>query len=252
MPGFDYLETFKKAVQSDDSERQIAILKKALEETGWKSTIMSELALWVANSNLPFVQFLEAYCDNNLDTPHGAEIRLADIYTGQNRLDEATARARRFVSKLRGTEEEKNLSQHPILLNMVGRCYLLMTAAYTHVGARSYSRRLLEKAIGLKLPETFLFKMKNELSTLNQELTKPENAQLNEKWELFFKSGTCYQELHTYCLARSAPHLAKRIEVIAENFKSISDYEVNESEMLMDLFMFRESSDSTVPSFELK
>lgn len=252
MSDFDFLSTFENAIKKNDSEQQIAILKKAIDEKGWKSTILSELALMVANSNLPFVNFMEAYCDNNLDTPHGAEIKLADIYAGQNRLDEATARARQFVSKLRGSEAEKDFTQHPILLTMVARCYLLMTAVYTHVGARSYSQRLLKRALSLKIPAPLSEKMKNEIHSLDREMADSNNKQINDKWEAFFNSGTNFHELQTHCLNKNAPHLARRIELIDGNFKFNSAYKVDDAEMLMDVFMYRESEDSTTPSFELK
>lgn len=240
---FDFLASFEKAVQKKDTEQQVAILQKALNEHGFKSAIMSDLALAVANHGLPYIAFLEAFCDENAETPHGAEIKLADFYAGLDKLDETTARARRFVSKFRGTDSEKNLSKHPTLLTMFARCYLLMTAAYTRLGARSYSKRLLSKAISLGLPQAFEDRMKNEIQLLDSELKTDKNLALDKKWEEFYQTGTNYSELYELCKAQQYPQMAKRIELIEGQFRFDSNFKVEESEMLMDIFAFRKNND---------
>lgn len=240
---FDFLNTFEQAVQKNDSEQQVAILQKALNEHGFKSNIMSELALSVANYNLPYISFLEAFCDENADIPHGAEIRLADFYAGMDKLDETTARARRFLSKFRGTEVEQNLSTHPVLLNMFARCYLLMTAAYTRLGARSYSKRILNKAIRLNLPKSFEDRMKSEIQTLDRELKAEANLERDRKWEDFFANGVHYQELYDLCRSQQYPQMAKRIELLEGNFRFNPDFKIDESEMLLDIFSFRTGKD---------
>ncbi len=251
--GFDFISSFESAVQKKDSEQQIAILQKALNEHGFKSAIMSDLALAVANHNLPYINFLEAFCDENAETPHGAEIKLADFYAGLDKLDETTARARRFVSKFRGTETEKNLSQHPVLATMFARCYLLMTAAYTRLGARSYSKRILNKAISLQLPKAFEERMKKEIQTLDTELKLETNSALDAKWEAFFSDGSNYTELYNICKTSQFPQLAKRIELLDGNYKFDPSFKVDEAEMLMDIFAFRKNADQNEPlSFALR
>lgn len=251
--GFDFIASFESAVQKKDSEQQVAILQKALNEHGFKSSVMSDLALAVANHNLPYINFLEAFCDENAETPHGAEIKLADYYAGLDKLDETTARARRFISKFRGTETEKTLSEHPVLVTMFARCYLLMTAAYTRLGARSYSKRILNKAISLQLPKAFDDRMRKEIQTLDTELKIESNLALDTKWEAFFSSGANFSELHEICKSSQYPQLAKRIELLEGHFKFDSNFKIDESEMLMDIFAFRKNNDQNEPlSFALR
>ncbi len=250
---FDFISSFELAVQKKDSEQQVAILQKALNEHGFKSAVMSDLALAVANHNLPYINFLEAFCDENAETPHGAEIKLADYYAGLDKLDETTARARRFISKFRGTETEKNLSEHPVLVTMFARCYLLMTAAYTRLGARNYSKRILNKALTLQLPKAFEDRIRKEVQTLDTELKIESNLALDTKWEAFFTNGFNYSELHEICKASQYPQLAKRIELIEGHFKFDSNFKVDETEMLMDIFAFRKNNDQNEPlSFALR
>lgn len=239
----DFLGSFEKAVQKKDSEQQIAILQKALAEHGFKSAIMSDLALAVANHNLPYISFLEAFCDENAETPHGAEIKLADFYAGLDKLDETTSRARRFVSKFRGTEVEKNISAHPVLLTMFARCYLLMTAAYTRLGSRSYSQRLLTKAIQMGLPKAFEDRMNSEILTLNNELKIETNLSLDKKWEEFYATGANYDELHELCIRSQYLQMAKRIELLEGKFRFNVDFKIDDSEVLMDIFAFRNEKD---------
>lgn len=239
----DLLETFEHAIQKKDSEQQIAILQKALKEHGFKSAIMSDLALSVANHNLPYIAFLEAFCDENANIPHGAEIRIADFYAGRDKLDETTARARRFLSKFRGTETEKNISEHPVLLPMFARCYLLMTAAYTRMGSRSYSKRILNRALQIGLPKAFEDRMTNEIRTLEIELQNEANANLDKQWEEFYATGANYKELHDRCLNSQYLQLAKRIELLKDKFRFDSNFKIGESEMLMDIFAFRKEGD---------
>lgn len=254
MNEFDFLGTLEKAIQKQDSEQQVAILKKALDEHGWKSPLMSDLALMVANYNLPFVSFLEAYCDHNVETPHGAEIKLADIYVGQNRMDQATARARQFVSKLRGTDAERNLQEHPVLLGMVARCYLLITAVYTQLGARQYSQRVLSAALKLSLPEGFDLRLRKEIVALENELKDKLHQEINLKWEAFFSgNGSKYfLELADLCIKNQAPHLARRLELLKSRFEFDRQFKMDENEILMDIFSYRESEESTELKFELR
>lgn len=240
---FDFLGHFERAVQKKDSEQQIAILQKALTEHGFKSPIMSDLALAVANHNLPYISFLEAFCDANAETPHGAEIKLADFYAGLDKLDETTARARRFLSKFRGSEVEKNLSAYPVLQTMFARCYLLTTAAYTRLGARSYSYRLLNKALQLGLPKAFEDRLKNEIQTLNNELKIQANSDWDKKWEAFFSTGANYTELHELCQTQQFPQMAKRIELLEGNFRFNIDFKIDDSEILMDIFSVKNEKD---------
>jgi len=245
IQSFDFLASFENAVYKKDAEQQVAILQKALNEHGFKSAIMSDLALAVANHNLPYIHFLEAFCDENSETPHGAEIKIADFYAGLDKLDETTARARRFVSKFRGTEMEQRLVEHPILLTMFARCYLLMTAAYTRLGARSYSTRILNKALSLHLPKTFEDRIKNEIYTLATELKNEKNRELDKKWEDFYSSGAHFYELYELCKTTKYPQMAKRIELIDGHFKFDSNFKVDDSEILMDIFAIRKNNTET-------
>lgn len=247
----NYIEQFEQAIKSKDQKQQIAILQKALEETGIESEVMSELAGAVASYNLPFIQFLEAFCNAIPNVPHIAEVRLADYYASTNRLDDATARARQFLSKLRGTEIEKDPAAHPFFHKLMVRAYLLMTAAYTQLGARSYSQRILFKGIALNPPEPFLDRVSNEIQTLQAELKDQHAAELNAKWEEFFQHGANYDEVYNLAQKNNFPNLARRLEILEGNFRFNTEFVITDAEILMDVFQVRTNDDEDKIAFEL-
>lgn len=251
MSEFNYISEFETAIKSNNKEQQVLILKKAFEEKGFKSEVMHELAGAIASYNLPYISLLEAFCDANPNVPHIAEIRLADYYAGIQRMDEATARARQFLSKLRGSELEKNPYSNPFFHSLMLRAYLLMTAAYTQLGARTYSHRLIEKALALNPTEAFDSKLKNEIQNLDTELQDESAATIDQKWENFFASGENFDELHELCLNNGFPQMARRLDLIHGNFKFKPGFKVDDAEMLMDVFILQPKEPGANAVYEL-
>ncbi|MBL7545210.1 MAG: hypothetical protein JNL11_15435 [Bdellovibrionaceae bacterium] len=251
MENFNFISEFENAIKNKNSELQISILKKALEEKGFQSPEMSELAGAIANYNLPLITLLEAYCNANPDIPHMAEVRLADYYASKDRMDDTTARARQFLSKLRGSEGEKNPSAYPVLLNLMARSYLLLTAAYTHLGARSYSQRVLRKGLSLPLAENFEKRLSNEIQMLETELQDADAARLDQRWEDFFQGGENFEELHALCVKNQFPQMAKRLELLHDNFRFNTSFQIDDAEILKDIFILKTTDDSTKPIYEL-
>jgi hypothetical protein len=127
-----------------------------------------------------------------------------------------------------------------------------MTAAYTRLGARSYSQRLLERAARLPLPQPFAERIHQEIATLDEELKATDAHEINTKWEDFFSSGKHFSELYELCVKNQFPHMARRLDLLNGNFKFQKDFTVDESEMLKDVFALQSSDDENQITYVLQ
>lgn len=238
----DYVEEFHKAVQSGNQDLQTQILKKAYEKEGITSEVVSKLALLIASAGLPYFSFLELFLRENPYKIHPAQVSLAAHYANQGQFDQATFEARSFLAKVHTAQLIQGLQEKPNLRHNVGRAYLLLTAAYTELGARSYSCRVLERGLALAISDEMRGHLEREIETLRKELAEPAHLQLDAKWEAFFTSGAHASELLDLCEQKKLPILAKRVDLLEGHFRFNSGLKIDEGEMLKEVHHFNDPS----------
>ncbi len=180
---------------------------------GWGILVATESGLECAGEYRTW--FMEQFPESVLPV----KIEYADYLAGNGNFDEATQIAREYLRLITDSGHIENLEEFTNVRAGASKAFLLLTAAYTESGARSYSRRVLEYASGYPLHPSFLARYQVELERLRDELQDEGNRQLNETWESFFQDGTHADELCELCQQRDCPMLARRVDLLEGNFR---------------------------------
>ncbi len=174
------------------------------------------------------------------------KVEYAGYLAQTEKHDLATHLAREYLRILNDAGHLARIGQLPIQRLGASKAFLIMTAAYTHVGARSYSRRILEWAGSLPLDEGYAVHYKNEIERLRQELQDNRNSQIDGFWETFFQSGANADKLMQACQKMDCELLARRVELIEGNMRFLPDFKVNRAEMLLLVVDFRDSDGKVI------
>jgi hypothetical protein len=170
--------------------------------------------------------------------PHSispVRVEYASLLADSNREDMATHLSRDYLYDLRQTGTLEKISRTDIARKGAGRAFQIITSAYTKLGARSYSKRVLNYALDHgafgELRETYT----TEKQRIDAELKQPQKAKLDALWERFFDIGKQGRRLIDWCDENSCPKMAQRIELIWQAFRFRRDYRVDASEILKHL-----------------
>lgn len=167
--------------------------------------------------------------------PHSispVRVEYASLLADSNREDMATHLSRDYLYDLRQTGAFEKISELEIARKGAGRAFLMITSAYTKLGARSYSKRVLDYALGHgafgELQEAYT----TEKQRIDTEFKQPQNAKLDAVWERFFESGKQGHSLIEWCDQNNCPKMAQRVELIWQGFRFRRDYRVDANEIL--------------------
>jgi hypothetical protein len=165
---------------------------------------------------------------------HAVRIYLANLLGRDDKPDMATTEARIYLRFARDKNQfEKPINQ--IVAGAVQWGFLLLTSAYTMLGARSYSLRVLHYAnrfANARWQATYTV----EKETLNNELKEPDKLAIDNKWEAFFTDGTHADFLHKYCIDAGFHDMAKRIDLLENNFRFNPSFKIDEEEIFQLVF----------------
>jgi hypothetical protein len=156
----------------------------------------------------------------------------ADLLARNGLFDAASDEARAYLRRTRDTGLLDDLAGKQLVADGVGRAFLLLTAAYTEVGARSYSRDVLAYALRHALADNWKAALRAEDERLAKELHDPALAAKDAKWRAFFADGGGYQALHAQCVADNFEALAHRLELLDVRFRVAPTARVDEDEIL--------------------
>lgn len=176
-------------------------------------------------------RFIPAYLEKYPQSLHPVRIFYADLLVRQGQLDLAADEARFYLRFLLDSKLIDDLQGKPILQDGVARAWLILSAVYTEVGARSYSKRVVETGLKYSLPSPWVETFNEELSQLNGELQSREMKALDEKWERFFASSDGWEDLDSCCQEKKFSLLKKRIELLKDSSKFNPSFNFND-EML--------------------
>jgi len=176
---------------------------------------------------------LEVFVSRFPNSLHLPRVYFSDVHCRGNRFDQATDHARVYLRHAQEVGALANLAEHRFVQQGVSRAFLLVTAAYTELGARSYSKRVLKYARQFAIAENWLETFTIEQLRLDAELKESDNKVVDDKWDRFFTGGNGIESLYTICAQRKFPRMAKRLELIEANFRSNPKFKIDEQEILL-------------------
>ncbi len=164
------------------------------------------------------------------------QVDWAERQVRRDLFDDATNEARAYLNRV----HEQGISiishEHEAVRDGCSRAFLLLTAAYTEVGARSYSARVLEFAMLLQMEPFWQHRFRAEHRRLTEELQIPHNRRPDEEWEAFFQHGKAPEKVIRRCDKFLMPVLSKRIETIAALQREDPNYRIDDTEILQMLY----------------
>ena len=179
------------------------------------------------------LEFLEKFVSLYPASLHLPRIYLADNLARAGRFDEASENARRYLRMAKDAGILEKLTNTRILRHGVSHAFLLLTAAYTELGARSYSEGVLRHALHFDLDPDFVKMIQQELARLAVEVRDPSHKAINEKWNAFFTNGSGADGLYEACTSRGFPILARRVDLLNANLRINSQFKVGEAELYL-------------------
>ncbi len=238
MFGFGKKESYEERIRGALAEglprKAASIARKAFTNKKTEEHVLA----WIASSMYEreissAFDLLEIFVDRFPNSLHLPRVYLADILCRASRFDHATDLARYYLRLAKDSDVFPTLSTKRILQEGVSRSFLLLTSAYTTLGARSYSKRLLQYGLSYELADRWKEIIKNELLQLDSEVKQIQHADFDKKWELFFNSGAGANELYQKCNDEGFPRMAKRVDLLETNFRFNSSFKANTDEVLL-------------------
>jgi hypothetical protein len=230
----DYEQRIRDALESGKTgeaeklARDLFLDKKSEEHVlAWAASVLFERGVHSA------IDLLESFINRFPDSLQLPRVYLADILSRASRFDQSTDQARYYLRQAMEAGAFGEPSKSRIIQEGISRSFLLLTSAYTTLGARTYSMRVLNYALQQELPAKWQEILNNELATLAQELRKEENHELDKKWESFFSSGDGADELYGMCEKNGFPLMAKRVDLLEGNFRFNAGFKLDTREILM-------------------
>lgn len=228
----EYVELARQHSEAGDKRALGEILAQAIDDYDGDE----EFSAWAAGiahgsgtANAP--ELLARFIERHPESLHPVQVDWAEGLLWQGRVDEGSNEARAWLSRAaRGGLPERFRSDE-MLRHGGCRALLILTAVYTEMGARTYSRRVLEGGLMLEIDPYWKRRFASEHHRLCEELRAPALAAADAKWERFFASGEAAADLVRACEAKKFPILARRIQVLAQKFADQSGWKPGEDEL---------------------
>lgn len=168
---------------------------------------------------------------------HPIQVDWAERRVWQGAIDDGTNEARAYLNRVRyRTDIPTAMEENDNVRDGCCRALLLLTAAYTELGARSYSRRVLGYALVCQNDLYWQRRFRAEYARIDQELAEPRNTAVDRVWEEFFRDGRNARDLASYCETKGYPILSRRVATLAEMFAETPGFTVDDAEMLHLLY----------------
>lgn len=225
-------ERFIQAFNGGNLKEAERLARTAFSSTQIPEHVLAHAAalLYQGNVSSSF-DLLQVFVERFPGSHHPLRVFLADVLCRQDQFDQATDHARIYLRILKDSEVLTDPKANPIVREGASRAFLLLTAAYTELGARGYSRRVLASALTLPLSDRWHGIMMQEQNRLRDECGSGEAKSMNETWEEFFSSGAGADAIHELCKSRGYSAMAKRVDLIESNFRFNPEFKVTTDEI---------------------
>jgi hypothetical protein len=238
MFGFGKKESYEDRIRAALAENRQSKAASIAREAFANDKEEEHVLAWVASSVYEreissAFDLLEEFMVRFPNSLHLPRVYLADILSRASRFDQASDLSRYYLRLAHESGVLPELASKRIIQEGVSRSFLLLTSAYTTLGARSYSRRVLQFGLGFGLAERWRGVIENELHQLGNELQQAEFADEDSKWECFFGTGAGLDGLYKKCIDGGFPLMARRIDLLEGNFRFNASFVVDTSETLL-------------------
>ncbi len=238
MNSFGKKETYEDRIKCAISENNTYEVERVAREAFSDESSGEDFLAWVVGTIYErkvnsAIDLLENFIKRFPSSLHVPRVYFANILASESQFDGATHHARIYLRHALDVGVFESLQNHRIIQEGVSWAFLLVTAAYTELGARSYSSRALKYGLRLGLAPRWIEVFKQEILRIQQEITAPDAAQIDLEWEAFFSRGSGADRLHNLCNERKYHMLAKRVDLLETNFRFNSRFLVDESELLL-------------------
>ncbi len=238
MFGFGKKASYEERIRTALNESRLKEAENIAREAYCDRKSEEHLLAWVAASMFELgissaFDLLEAFVVRYPDSLHLPKVYLADLFSRSSKFDQATDLARNYLRQAKDSGALADLSNKRIIQDGVSRAFLLITSAYTTLGARSYSKRLLEYGLKFELADRWKDIIKNEIVQLLQELQSVAAVELDKQWERLFATGSGADALYKKCNDEGFPCMAKRVDILEANFRFNDTFKVDEAEFFL-------------------
>lgn len=178
---------------------------------------------------------LARFLEKHPASAHPVQVDWAEGLLWQGRIDEGSNEARAWLARVAAGEGglAGRLREDEAVRHGGCRALLILTAVYTEIGARSYSKRIVEFAMMLEIDDYWRRRFATEHMRLCEELRTPGLAAADAKWENFFATGEGADDIVVACEARKFPILARRVRTLAGMFAEKPGWRPDESEFFL-------------------
>lgn len=229
-----YEERIRAALSGEDRNASEKIAREAFADNKSEEHILAWVVAAMYEQGIDSaLDLLEVFVNRYPDSIHLPRVYLADVLSRASKFDQATNQARYYLRLAKDAGVFPDLGTKRIIQDGVSRSFLLLTSAYTTLGARSYSKRVLGYSLQYELATSWKELIINELSQLEHELLTSDNKQLDEKWEKLFSSGLEADDLYKHCNDSGFPVMAKRVDLLEGNFRFNSTFKVDMQEIFL-------------------
>ncbi|MBL8521532.1 MAG: hypothetical protein JNK75_12820 [Betaproteobacteria bacterium] len=213
-------DRLEAALRAGDAEAAESAARAAFADPAAGEDDLAPIAGLIFESGFhPAFDLVEGFVERFPDSVHGIRAYLADLHAQSGNFDRATVEARIYLRLVRDRGLLPKLDAVRIVQAAASRAFLLLTAAYTELGARSYSARVLDLAQKFALDPEWRETLVAERSRLADELADPAVRAADVRWEAFFAGGRQSGSLIEECLGRGYPAMAQRLDLIEAQFR---------------------------------
>jgi len=232
--GSSYEDRINKALANNNLGEVEQLARQAFADPAADEGNLAWVAAVAEEKGVPSAsEFLDSFVRLFPASLHLPRVYRADNLARAGRFDEATDQARRYLRLAKDAGILEKLTNTRILRHGVSHSFLLLTAAYTELGARSYSEGVLKHALLFDLVPEFKQQIQHELTRLAAEMREPSHKAANEKWNAFFASGSGADGLYELCTSKGFPIMAKRVDLLDGNFRFNPKFKVGEAELYL-------------------
>ncbi|MES2676072.1 MAG: hypothetical protein V4660_17670 [Pseudomonadota bacterium] len=230
----NYEERIKLAIERTQLRKAEVIAREAFSDSKADEHILAWVAAAMFEGDISSAfDLLEHFVQRFPDSLHLPRVYLADLFSRESLFDEATDYSRYYLRLAKESEVFSELATNKFIQDGVSRSFLLLTSAYTTLGARSYSKRILEHGLQYDLKDSWKKLIGEEYTQLENELKMLEHQDMDNKWELFFSTGAGSTELYKKCSTEGFPKMAKRIDLLETNFRFNKSFKVDAAEAFL-------------------
>jgi hypothetical protein len=233
----EYVQLIQTYLEKQQKEPLQETIAQAFDDYDGEEDFAAWLASVAYGTELPYAdRLLVRFIDRFPLSHHPIQVDMAESLVWQGKVDSGANEARAWLNRLHQADLFEQFASNDLIRDGVSRAFLLITSIYTELGARSYSRRVLETAMMLRLEPYWQKRYATEHMRLDEEMRQSAIKAADAKWEQFFRIGEAAGDLAYACEVKGAPLLQKRVEVIARNFEEDRNFRVSDDEIFQLLY----------------